>query len=92
MAKNFTAAMLQKVEILRQITGGAPFVVRRLNSDVYRRLDYSSRSGLTNFISTLADGTSVCGRQLTRIRYGHYTWLNSSQGGEAEPAKQDSSP
>lgn len=92
MAKNSVATMMQKLETLRQITGGRPFSMGDLTDDLIGKLGYVSRGCLNIFVRRLSVNDGYCGRQLIRVCHGHYAWVGGSQGGVAEPVKPDSFP
>lgn len=92
MARNSAATMMQKVGTLRQITGGKPFVVKDLPDDVYERLEYKSEPSLFMFVKSLVTGTSYCGRQLVRVGWGKYAWLQNPSMGGVKPEEKPVSP
>lgn len=86
MAKRSAAEMEQKVQTLRQITGGKPFVIKELPNDILSRLDYANEHGFRALIERLSNGESQYGRQLIRVGWGQYDWADSSSGADLKPA------
>lgn len=87
MARKSAAEMEQKVQILRQITGGKTFSIKGLPDDILNRLGYANENGLYQFIHRLSTGEGQCGRRLNQVgHHGQYAWLTSLSC-EAEPAQ-----